>query len=357
MTDHATSRRPTQFLTPAWAGIDVSCAKGKPLPVCVCTLVEGVVTPLPLTSMSSAHPVGTGNPAMLDEAQRLQLAIQCRDFLHAVEDQFDVRIEKIAIDAPRQPAGSKRRASELAMDALKIGCYPTPSAEKFEQIVAEGKAHLEAGGAAARLPNAFQLWMLLGFDLFRVLMEHWECIEIFPHAVARTLGAVGTHKSTRTGQREQLGKIAKATGWSRESLAQQLAVAVRGESHDQLDAFMAAWVASLYPRFTVACGVPPEDVIWLPDISALGIEDLSVPTVSSQEEEFRSGGGKSTFIGFVNKNNQVCQGHRGNVAGDSTQLVYKLSCGHCGEEYGAAASAITRRKCPACQNGKPGSRY
>lgn len=352
------SRRPSQFLTPAWAGIDVACAKGKPIPICVCTEVDGVITPLPLVSAIGSYPVGSGNPAMLDADQRRQLATECRDFLHEVERQYDVRIEKIAIDAPRQPAGSKRRACELAMDALKIGCYPTPSREKFDQIIADGKAHLDAGGAVARLPSAFQLWMLLGFELFEVLMQDWECIEIFPHAIARTLGAVGTHKSTRTGQREQLGKIAGATGWSRELLAKNLAQSVRGESHDQLDAFMAAWIASLYPRHTVACGEPPADVIWLPDVEALQLDDAPANRAAAAvDAEFQSGRGKTTFIGYVNRNNQTCLGHRGKVANDSGQTIYKLQCGDCGVEYGAFASSVSRRKCPGCQRGAAGLDY
>ena len=37
-----------------------------------------------------------------------------------------------------------------------------------------------------------------------------------------------------------------------------------GSAHDKLDAFMAAWVASLPEDDVVPCGDPPNDVIWIP---------------------------------------------------------------------------------------------
>lgn len=50
-------------------------------------------------------------------------------------------------------------------------------------------------------------------------------------------------------------------------------VSVRGDRHDKLDAYLSAWVTSLYPEDVAACGEPPLDVIWLP--SARGLAQTS----------------------------------------------------------------------------------
>ena len=71
---------------------------------------------------------------------------------------------------------------------------------------------------------------------------------------------------------------------------------------------------------------------------------------------FESGGTESTQIGYVNKNKQLCTGHR-NVRGtDFGQMAYRLIClaAHCGHIYGANGTDIFQRKCPACQGGASG---
>ena len=48
------------------------------------------------------------------------------------------------------------------------------------------------------------------------------------------------------------------------ALRRVLTKSVPGPLHDQVDAFMCAWVARLYPDGLEACGEPPDDVIWIP---------------------------------------------------------------------------------------------
>ena len=50
--------------------------------------------------------------------------------------------------------------------------------------------------------------------------------------------------------------------------------------------------------------------------------------------DFRSGGGPTVKIGYVNRNDQECQGHRGQAGTDHNQLAYRMECRHCGHTYG-----------------------
>lgn len=62
----------------------------------------------------------------------------------------------------------------------------------------------------------------------------------------------------------------------------------------------------------------------------------------------------TTVLGFVNPHGQEVIRHTGKVGTDHGQYVYELKCKHCGHRYGANGSDIHERKCPACQDGRPG---
>lgn len=70
--------------------------------------------------------------------------------------------------------------------------------------------------------------------------------------------------------------------------------------------------------------------------------------------EFVSGSGESTQVGYVNRNNQKCLGHRNVPGTDHNQLAYKVECLNCGHVYGANGSDIHLRQCPKCQDGAEG---
>jgi hypothetical protein len=74
---------------------------------------------------------------------------------------------------------------------------------------------------------------------------------------------------------------------------------------------------------------------------------------------WRSGEGKTTQIGYVNRNRQKCLGHRGVPGTDHYQTAYRMQCEveHCGHEYGANGSDVFQRKCPRCQGGMPGIEF
>jgi len=64
--------------------------------------------------------------------------------------------------------------------------------------------------------------------------------------------------------------------------------------------------------------------------------------------------GYSTRPGFVNRNNQQVVRSTGTPGTDYMQTVYEIRCLDCGTRYGANGSDIFQRRCPACQNGRPG---
>jgi len=153
------------------------------------------------------------------------------------------------------------------MDRAGISCFTTPSGSGLEEIKAKVRWHLAAGGTANRLPHANQLWMIVGFALFRELERIAPCIEVFPQATARVLGSGTVHKSKTGGIEAQLEEAARYTGWpSTQSDMADFEDLGFGDRHDRLDAYLSAWVAALEETERRAFGTPPHDVIWTPRI-------------------------------------------------------------------------------------------
>ena len=69
---------------------------------------------------------------------------------------------------------------------------------------------------------------------------------------------------------------------------------------------------------------------------------------------FRDGCGRTTKVGYINRNNQECHGHRGRAGTDHYQVAYRMECLYCGHVYGANGSDVFQRKCPECQGGEAG---
>jgi hypothetical protein len=114
------------------------------------------------------------------------------------------------------------------------------------------------------MPHANQLWMLVGFELFRQLREIWDCLEVFPQATVARINASSKHKSKREGLRTQLRAVAQLTGWPQPPAPAGLFNLGYGSLHDKLDAYLSAWVAALQESERVPIGEPPSDVIWVP---------------------------------------------------------------------------------------------
>lgn len=253
----------------AFAGIDVAFAKRKVLPIVVCVRNKTILEPLPLHAVEGiAPPRGEGNAKSLDPKTVANFADATAHYLHAVEDRFKVVIRRIAIDSPSSPkaAGAQRREAEKALDARGISYITTPDERQFESIRSKATAHLAGGGLESKLPHANQLWMLVGFELFRRLSQEWECLEVFPQAIAVSLGSATIHKSQHDGFLSQLSSVACFTGWPRITSEAALKDIGHGKLHDRLDSYLAAWVASLENNHREALGNSPDDAIWIPKI-------------------------------------------------------------------------------------------
>ncbi len=197
---------------------------------------------------------------------RAGFAAQTTRYFQGVERAFSVQIERIALDAPGIPcpAHVNRREAERALDARRISCFTTPSETQFEEIQKKALIHLEAGGPENRLPHANQIWMLVGFALFRQLEFTWPCLEVYPQATVALLGSGGLHKSKNAGLAAQLGAVGQHLEWDAKEFEAALRRSGFGQLHDQFDAYLAAWVASLKEGEREPLGLPPEDVIWVP---------------------------------------------------------------------------------------------
>lgn len=250
----------------AYVGIDVAFAKRKRLPIVACVRQDSSLQPLPLRPITPKPPQGQGNARILDEASVIQFAEETAEYLKRLEQTCAVEINRIAIDAPSAPRcrETKRRHCEAGLDERKISCISTPSAEQFAAICKGARTHLAFGGSEACIPAANQLWMIVGFALFKHLRREWECLEVYPQAIVATLNAKNIHKREREGYLAQLRAVAARTGWPTEPSIHSLSEVGYGSSHDRLDAYMSAWIASLDELERVPIGHPPDDVIWVP---------------------------------------------------------------------------------------------
>lgn len=129
----------------AFAGIDVAFAKGKRLPVCVCCWINSRLVPLLLRKAKTSPPRGQGNAATLINENVLAFAEATSSYLRAVESEFNVRICRIAIDAPSDP----RDQAYLTADPNKLW---TPAAS----VALPHPAPMSSIGSNRRRPH---IWL------------------------------------------------------------------------------------------------------------------------------------------------------------------------------------------------------
>jgi hypothetical protein len=262
----------------AFLGIDVAFAKNKVLPVSVCVRPLGrPVDILPLRVSFEKPPAGRGNVPALDEHVRRQFAEAVLAWIEKLGRDKRLKVRRIAIDAPSDYCrdASGRRAAERSLGERGISCFATPTEKEFEAKVQACRKFLASGGKPSRLPNANQLWMLVGFELFRTLSRWYECIETYPQAVVHELQCASQHKSTKQGLQSQILGAAKVLGISPTDMRAKLLTMGFGSTHDRLDAFLSAWVASMDEGNRKAFGTPPDDVIWVPRVVSLPQDKLN----------------------------------------------------------------------------------
>jgi len=255
-------------LSSVYLGIDVACAARKRLPICV---VSAGHTLMPLTipkHLAELIPRGVGNKEITADAPFREAARSVVSAINRIVIEMAWEVERIAVDAPAAPAAIGRRASEDELGRRGLSSFQTPAASAWLGIRQQCASHLGHGGSVATLPHANKIWMLFGFELFACLKSglRAEVIEVYPFSIVRELLPACEHKSTEKGYRDQLHAVAARTGWEPQSLEARLKAAVPGSRHDRLDAFMAAWVASLPLQARRAFGDAqrPDDSIWVP---------------------------------------------------------------------------------------------
>jgi predicted nuclease with RNAse H fold len=251
-----------------YLGIDVACAIGKRLPLCVVSAGRPLL-PLSIPKhLMELVPRGVGNKEIA-AAYPFQEAARCvASAINGIADETGWKVERIAVDAPAAPPATDCRLAENELSNLGLSSFTTPALSAWSGIREKCANHLRIGGTPSTLPHANKIWMLYGFELFNSLRSQVaaEVIEVYPYAIIRALLPACEHKSTERGYRDQLAVIAARTGWEPEALETRLKATVSGSRHDRLDAFMAAWVASLPSERRRAFGDAqrPDDSIWVP---------------------------------------------------------------------------------------------
>ena len=143
----------------------------------------------------------------------------------------------------------------------------TPEQSVFDRIPEDVATYQRDRSARKGLPQANRIWMLFGFDLFRVLSAAgWECLEVYPQATVRVIGAGERHKGSLDGVLAQLTAAAVHTGWPDPVSVEALRGIAFGSRDDCLDAYLAAWVAALDEADREPLGKPPLDAIWVPRV-------------------------------------------------------------------------------------------
>ena len=118
----------------AFVGIDVAFAKGKPLPICVCTWESDRLTPFPIRGANLPDvPRGSGNRGSIDEVLVTTFVDKVAEYLYAIEKHCGLEIQRVAIDAPSAPRteGLVRRLAEGALDCKRISCFTTPKCRRI----------------------------------------------------------------------------------------------------------------------------------------------------------------------------------------------------------------------------------
>lgn len=255
-----------------FVGIDVAFAKQKKLPICICKRFGPQLIPLSTRVPGLPEvPRGSGNRYTIDPVAVGSFAQQVFEYLCTMETHFGGRIKRVAIDASSAPcpSASLRRHCERDLDSRGISCFPTPTEAQVQEIKRKVRLHFQAGGSEARIPHANQLWMFVGFELFRHLRSRWECLEVYPQAIMRVLGIADIYKRKKEGVLQQLRGVSLQTGWDEGASSSGLIALrsrVQAPAHDAVDAYSCAWIASLEENRREALGCLPEEVIWIPKL-------------------------------------------------------------------------------------------
>ena len=233
--------------SPVYLGIDVACAINKRLSICFASVNRSLLPPIIPWHLTDLIPRGIGNKEIVATAPFREAARHVTEAIARIASEMSWKIERVAIDAPAAPPSAGSRLAEDELGHIGLSSFRTPTVPAWADIRRKCADHLVNNGTASTLPHANKIWMLFGFELFIHLRKELgvEIIEVYPFEIVRTLLPTCRHKSTEQGYREQLEAVAIRTGWQPQDLEAKLKATLPGSRHDRLDAFMAAWVASM----------------------------------------------------------------------------------------------------------------
>ncbi len=161
-------------LSSVYLGIDVACAAGKRLPICVVS-ADPPHTPLIIPKpLAGLIPRGLGNKEIAAEKPFRVAAGVITSALKRIMSEMGWRIERIGIDAPAAAPAKGSRASEDELGHHGLSCFRTPSAAAWPKIRKACADHISEVGSLATLPYANKIWMLFGFELFSCLRRNLQ---------------------------------------------------------------------------------------------------------------------------------------------------------------------------------------
>ena len=106
-----------------YVGIDVACAVGKRLPICVVS-ADYPLVPLKIPKhLAALIPRGVGNKEIIVAMPFREAARGVVSAINRIEIEMGWRVERIAVDAPAAPPTTGSRASEKNSDVS--ACPPS----------------------------------------------------------------------------------------------------------------------------------------------------------------------------------------------------------------------------------------
>ena len=142
---------------PVYVGIDVACAAGKRLPICVVSAGQPIM-PLAIPKhLGAAIPRGVGNKEITALAPFREAALGVAGSINRVALEMGWHVERAAVDAPAAPPEASSRTSEDELGRLGLSSFRTPAASAWDGIKHKCVEHLGSGGSTATLPHANNL--------------------------------------------------------------------------------------------------------------------------------------------------------------------------------------------------------
>ena len=189
--------------------------------------------------------------------------------INRIAEEMGWRIERIAVDAPAAPPATGSRASEIELGRCGLSSFRTPPTSAWADIIKKCVDHLRGGGTAATLPYANKIWTLAALS-----SSNSRRSDLTPKSSRSIRSPLSEHccqyastsRRTRDTGISLLQLRPVRDGCLPQKLEARLTETVPGSRHDRLDAFMAAWVASLPRAQRRAFGDAErsDDAIWVP---------------------------------------------------------------------------------------------